>query len=615
MVESPVDLGYPADATLVDTSDVASVPAAFQRTVRRFGAAVAYRTLDDSVRLTWEQVAEQVARWAHALAATGVTAGDTAAIMMTNRPEHLIIDLGAVHLGAACTSIYNSMPPADVAYVLADAGARVVVTEARFADQVRTAVTEHGLRIELLVVLDDPDPAPLTGVEVLTHEQFLARRPPADFHFDAAWRSVRREDVCQIIYTSGTTQRPKGVELSHRSALQSADVYRVVAPLTPGRRLLSAFPLAHVAERVLTYFVPVLQGHCVTFCPDIRKLGAYYLAVRPAYVFLTPRSLERFRSAIEVAIASESDAHRRKAMRHAIDLGTLVVTAEQTGRDPDPEVLEAWQATAALRAEMLAVVGMDGVEYAGVGSAPVSLELMTYFLALGLPAREGYGMTESGAVTALGRLDGPYRVGHCGPPVPNTQIKLAGDGEILVRGPGLMTGYRNHPEQTTEAIDAEGWLHTGDIGAFNELGHLRMVDRKKELIINSNGKNMSPVRIEGAIKNAGSLIGQVLAVGDARPHVSALLTLDPEGLEVHRRRHRIDPATPADVLAEDPTLRAEIQAQIDRANAHLSAVEKVRAWVLLTEEWVPGVELTPTMKLKRRVITAKHADTIEELYR
>jgi len=195
------------------------------------------------------------------------------------------------------------------------------------------------------------------------------------------------------------------------------------------------------------------------------------------------------------------------------------------------------------------------------------------------------------------------------------EIKLAEDGEILVRGNGLMTGYRNNPEESSQAIDADGWLHSGDIGALNEFGQLRMVDRKKELIINANGKNMSPVKIESKVKNAGTLVGQIIAVGDSKPYVSALIQLDPEGMEVYRQQHGIACDVPLEVLAKDPDLRAALQAQIDRANADLADVEQIRDWVLVTDEWVPGGdELTPTMKLKRRAIVTKYAGPIDDIY-
>lgn len=615
MPESSIELGYPANAEVASIEGVPSVPAAFQATVRRFPDAVAYRTVDDSTRLTWSEVAEQVERWSHALSVAGVSHGGTVAMMMVNRPEHLIVDLGAIHLGGVATSIYNTMPPSELAYVVGDAGARVLVTQARFLAKVRDAVVDHGLGLETVVVFDADAPPAIPGVDVFPVHAFLDRGGESALDFQTAWQAVQREDLCHVIYTSGTTGRPKGVELSHRSALSGAEVYRIVAPVAPGRRLLSAFPLAHAAERAVTYYIPVAQGHCVTFCDDIRKLSDYYLAVRPAYVFLTPRSLERFRVMIERNVALEPDAAKRSEMERAISVGVEVFIAEQNGRAVSPELRQEWEDSAAIRREILATVGLDGVEYAGCGSAPLSLELMTFFLGVGLPAREGWGMTESGATTAIGRLNEPYHVGYAGSASPGMEIKIAEDGEILVRGTGLMSGYRNDPAETARVIDADGWLHSGDIGALNEFGQLKMIDRKKELIINANGKNMSPVKIESKVQNAGNLVGQVIAIGDSRPYVSALVRLDPEGLEVFRHEHNIPADTPLEVLAKGPDLNAAIQAQIDRANWELADVEKIRHWKLLTEDWIPGGdELTPTMKLKRRAITTKYADVIDELY-
>jgi long-subunit acyl-CoA synthetase (AMP-forming) len=617
MPETSLQLGYPAAETqTVGIAGIASIPEAFQATVRRFPDAIAYRTLDDSVRLTWAGVAEQVARWATALSGAGVGPGGTVAIMMVNRPEQLIVDLAAIHLGAAATSVYNTMPPGELAYVLDDSGARVLVTESAFLDRIGLAVLEHGLELDRLVILDAATAPALTGVQVAIADDFLMLEPAPGFEFSSAWQAVTLEDICHVIYTSGTTGPPKGVELSHRSALWGTEVFRIAAPVAPGRRLLSAFPLAHAAERAITYYIPVVQGHCVTFCPDIRQLSAYYLAVRPAYVFMTPRSLERFKAVIERNIALEVDSGRRAAMQRAITVGAEVFSAEQERRAVTRELREEWEATADVRREILAMIGLDQVEYAGIGSAPVSLELMSFFSGLGMPCREGWGMTETGATTAIGRLEEPYRVGYCGSASPGMEVKVADDGEILVRGEGLMTGYRNKPAETEAIMDADGWLRTGDIGAINELGQLKMVDRKKELIITTNGKNMSPVKIESKVKNAGDLVGQIVAVGDSKPHIGALLQLDPEGLEVYRARNGIAADVPVEVLAKDEDLLSAVQAQIDRANADLADVEQIRDWAIITDDWIPGGdELTPTMKLKRRVIVRKYADAIDELYR
>lgn len=615
MPESSVELGYPAGHAVGGVEGVASVPDALQRTARRFPDGVAFRTVEDRIRLTWSQVVACVERWAAALSGVGVRHGETGAIMMVNCPQHLIVDLAITHLGAAATSIYLTMPPEELAYVVTDAGAKVLVTQSRFLPQVHEAVVTHGLQLETVVVLDAGDPEAIPGVAVFSDAAFLEHAPATGFDFAASWQAVEREDICQVIYTSGTTGRPKGVELSHRSALAGAEVYRLVAPMEPGRRLLSAFPLAHAAERCNTYYLPVVQGHAVTFCPDIRELSDYYVKVHPAVAFMTPRSMERFKATIEQNVEREPDERERERMRRAIRLGIDSFTAEQNGQEISEQVRREWHDTMEVRKRLLATVGLDAFEYAGVGSAPLTLELMAFFIGLGVPAREGYGLTESGATTALGRLDQPYRLGYAGPASPGMEIKIADDGEILVRGNGLMTRYRNNPEATAAAIDADGWLHSGDIGALNELGQLRMIDRKKELIINSNGKNMSPVKIESKVKLAGSFIGQVMAVGDARPYVTALILLDPEAVDGFRRRHGIPDGTPLHALTDDLRLHHEIQAQIDRANAELADVERIRDWMLVPDEWAPGgEELTPTMKLKRRAIINKYAEQIDGLY-
>lgn len=614
MDDTEFDLGYPSGLDPVDANVLASIPASFQATASRFPDAVALRSVDDQVRTTWAQMADDVRRISGALAALGVVRGDTVALMMANRPEHEVVDLAALHLGATTTTIYSTLPVNDIHYVLTDAGCRVLVLEAAHLPAVTAAVRDYGLRLDHLVVLGgiaEPSNIPL---QAITYEEFRSSCPPDGFDFERCWRSVDRSDLALVIYTSGTTGTPKGVELTHGNLLFTMHGWTCVMPMGPGSRLVSVFPFAHVAERMGTYYMAVLQGHCVTFCPDIRDLDDYYLLVRPHYLFLTPRSLERFRARIERHIALESDDAEKGRQRRAVDVGIELIRHQQAN-DPVSEVLaREWRELGPTREFLLRLVGLDDVQYAGVGSAPVPADLMVYFLGLELPIFEGWGLTETGAAAARGRR-GQVRVGWIGPAMPGVELRLAVDGEILVRSGGVMAGYRNKPEQTREFLDVDGWLHTGDIGEFSPDGFLRVIDRKNSIIINANGKNMSPTRIEAKLRNAGCLISQAVVFGDGKDYNVAILTLDPAGAEDFCGRHGLAIDTPRGKLVRDPRLRAEARREVDRGNAGLSEAERVRDWVLLENDWTPGsVELTPTMKVRRGEIGKKYADLVAALY-
>ncbi|WP_327241883.1 AMP-dependent synthetase/ligase [Streptomyces sp. NBC_01320] len=615
MNESLQVLGYPEHQPFRRTTDMATLPEAFQRTVNSYPKAVALRTADDSVRLTWREAADQVERLAGSLTNLGMKRGDTIALLLTNRPEHQLMDLAALHLGTASTSVYSTLPPIDLAYNIGDSGSRIVITEPSLEAGLREAVTSHGLALDHVIVLDRDEVEALDGVEVHTYAELLDLPAPAGFDFERSWRAVSADDVATVIYTSGTTDLPKGVELQHSAVLHTVDTYHEAAPLETGRRLLSGMPMAHIGERIISYYLAVTQGHCVTFCPDLRQLNSMYLRVRPAMIFLVPRSLERFRSLIEAHIETQPDADRRKRLHRAGELGQQLTTANQEGTPLPDEKQREWEDLAEERSELLSVVGLDGVEYAVVGGAYVDINLLLYFLGLGLPIREGYGSTECCALATPGRLSDEYRIGYAGPVATGMELRIAEDGEILVRGPRLMRGYRNKPEATKKAIDADGWLHTGDIGVLNELGQLRMVDRKKDLIINTNGKNISPVRIESRVVLAGSLIGTAVATGDSREFVSALLVANPEGVASYRREHPELSEFSDDQLGEDPGFRAAVQEQVDAANRDLSAVEQIKAWTLIMRPWGwGGDEITASNKLKRRAVLAKYESTIDAMY-
>jgi long-chain acyl-CoA synthetase len=568
---------------------------AFQVTAEEWSESPALRFKDSDYEASWADYAEAVRKRAAGLTKLGVKRGDTVGFMLVNRPALHLTDAAAMHLGATCFSVYNTSSPEQVEYVVRDAANRVIVTEQAFLETV-LAARDQVETLEHVVIVDGEAPEGTISIEELE-----AMGEP-DFDFEAAWRAVEPEDVLCLIYTSGTTGPPKGVQLTHANMVAVWRACDQVQPTTPGGRMISYLPSAHIADRWAGIYAQMLYGSCVYCCPDPRQMVAYSIEVKPTVWGGVPRIWEKLKAAIEIGIAAESDEAKREATVAAIELGRRRARAQMDGGVP-AELEAEWQrADEQVLSTIRAMLGLDQVESFVVGAAPTPPEVLEFFLALGIEIRETWGMSETTAITTL-NPPGGVRIGTVGPPIPDTEVKLAEDGEVMVRGPQVMAGYRNMPEKTAEALSEDGWLLTGDIGEFDEAGYLRIVDRKKELIINAAGKNMSPANIEAKLKAASTLIAHAVAIGDNRPYNVALIALDPESLAARG------------VAADDPAVAAEIAQAVEAANARLSRVEQIKRYELLSAEWAPGgEELTPTMKLKRRPIERKYEAEIEALY-
>ncbi|MGV9673686.1 AMP-dependent synthetase/ligase [Nocardia sp. NPDC003482] len=583
---------------------------AFQRTVARRPDLVALRTRDDSVRITWREYGNRVRAIAIGLAAHGVRRGDTVALMLTNRPEFHLCDTAVLHVGATPFSVYNTNPVELLAYQFGNARPRVVICEKRFAAQVLAAVDEaaaRGYRVERVVCVDD---APAGTVPLA---QIEAADAPG-FDFESAWRAVDPDDVLTIVYTSGTTGPPKGVELTHTNFIENARIIDEFGGGGPDDRVVSYLPDAHAANRWFAHYLGLLEGGQITTVPEFSQVAEALVEVRPTVFLGVPRIWVKVRAALEERLAAEPNPLRRRLIRWALATGRARARALSDGRRPGP-IDRARHAVAdrfvlsAIRARL----GLDQVRVAVTGSAPIPRDTHEFLLGLGLPLCEGYGMTECTAGATVTR-PARIKIGTVGTPLPGAEVRIAADGEVLVRGPMVMRGYRGDPEKTAAAIDSEGWLHTGDIGELDEEGFLRIVDRKKELIINAAGKNMSPTNIENTVLEHTPLAGTVAVIGEGRPYNTALICLDPDLAAAFAERHDL-PARDIAALASNPLVRSAIEEGVAAANARLSRVEQVRAFAVLPEVWAPGGEcLTATGKLRRKPIAAAYADTIESLY-
>ncbi|GMU78952.1 MAG: fatty-acid--CoA ligase [Acidimicrobiia bacterium] len=556
--------GAPAAALAAET-----VCEAFQITASsQPPSAPALRAFGADRAVTWGGYAQRVRAIAGGLHEIGMRSGDTLATMLVNRPEFNLVDTATMHLGVASFSIYNTLPTEQIAYQLENSGARVVVTEPQFLDRV-LAARAPSVRAVVLVEGAHEDAITLAGLEAAE---------PADFDFDATWRGVRSDDILALIYTSGTTGPPKGVELTHANVQATSRGFASRVPPTVGGRVLSFLPAAHVAERFTTHYLPSIGlGATITTIASLADLPLALREVRPTVLMAVARVLEKLRAG----------------------LGTAGIT--------DPATLDD-----ASRQRALAIIGFDELQWIATGGGPISPDLVRFFTDLGITTFEVWGMSETTGIACTPPWT-DIRVGTAGPALPDAELALADDGELLVRGPQVMRGYRNDPERTAEAFDADGWLRTGDIATIDGDGYVKIIDRKKEIIINSAGKNMSPANIEHHLKAASPLIGQAVCIGDGRLYNVALLVLDPDVAGKWAAERGRDAALPS--LADDDELIRTIAAAVEAANAHLARVEQIKKFEVLPEEWLPaGDELTPTSKLKRRAISEKYAAVIERLY-
>jgi long-chain acyl-CoA synthetase len=578
---------------------------AFRITAEDFGDRVAVRTKDDSVSLTWGELRDRVDALAGGLAKLGVGRGDSVALMFSNRPEFHLADLAVMMLGAVPYSIYSTSAPEQIAYVGNDAGSRVAIVEDAFLDVFQAARADLP-DLETVVVLEG------ARGEGTTAWADVEGADPG-FEVDAAWREVGPDDLLTLIYTSGTTGPPKGVELVHRNLLAAVESIEAMIQFPDGAKVISWLPSAHIAERAAHHYLPIVYAMTITCCDNPREVVSYLPLVKPTWFFAVPRIWEKLKAGLEAMLAGQPDEQREPAQA-ALDAAIRKVELEQAG-EPVPEELAA--AVAAADAQMFAglraMLGLDEVVSVNVGAAPTPREVLVFFHAIGIELAELWGMSEtcgSGCCNPPGKV----RIGTVGPPAPGVEITLADDGEVLMRSPVVMRGYRNQPERTAEALDPEGWLHTGDIGEFDDHGYLRIVDRKKELIISAAGKNMSPANIEATMKGASPLIGQVAAIGDGRPYNTALIVLDSDFAPAWAAQNGLE-GVPLEELAADERMRAAIQAGIDAGNARLARVEQVKKFTIVPGDWAPGGdELTPTMKLKRHPIAEKYAAEIDAMY-
>jgi long-chain acyl-CoA synthetase len=592
-----------------------TVPDLFLERVGRSPQAEAFRYPEGGGwrSLTWAATEARVRAIAGGLRALGVTGEQVCAILAATRIEWVLADHGILCAGACTSAIYPSSTAEECAYILADAGAVVA-----FVDTEEQAQKLASRRAELpalrkVVVFEGqatPDGwvIPLADLEAQGRAHDQAH--PGSFEETAA--AVRGTDLATLLYTSGTTGRPKGVELTHGCWVsQSLAVEQSGILDHPDAFQYFWLPLAHSFGKMVGTaqlrlgFATAVDGRIDAIVENLARL-------RPTFVCAVPRVFEKVHARV-LAGVREGGAVKARLFRWALDVGLACRRLERAGRVPGP-VLAA-QRSLADRLVFQKVRGLFGgrLQFFVSGSAPLAREVTEFFDAMGVAILEGYGLTESSAATHCSRL-GARKPGSVGQPFPGVEAQIAPDGEVLVRGPWVMRGYRGLPEQTAEALDAEGWLHTGDVGKIDAEGYLTLTDRKKDLIKTSGGKYVAPAELEGRLKTACPVLSQVLVHGDRRSYCTALVTLDPEAIRKWAAQGGLDERDPA-ALARLPEVEAVVRRCVEKVNATLPRYATVKKFRVLPGEWTEAAgELTASQKLKRRVIEERYRAELDAMY-
>jgi long-chain acyl-CoA synthetase len=588
-------------------------------TAERYGELPAYSDSDGDggwQTITWRRARELALQVASGLIALGLQPGERVAMMLPNCTEHVLADLGAMHAGGVPVTFYATLASEQIAYMAANCSARIAVVDGG-GELARWQPVLDQLPSLRTIIVRDAAASP-SGDMYLSWTELveLGTRRLAEFPGEVAARvaGIGPSDPVTLLYTSGTTGHPKGVIITHESALYEVMAAEVAGTAVKNVRWVSYLPLAHIAERMFTVYLAMSNVGHIHFCHDAAtQLVGTVGAVKPTAFFGVPRVWEKFQAGITALLAADADEAKRAEVARAMDAGLRYVRSCQYGQQTSDELAAEFAAAeeSVLR-PIRELLGMGEVQIAISAAAPLPPDVGDFFAGLGLRILDVYGMTETtGAFT--NNTPAAFKLGTVGRPTPGIEVSIAEDGEILARGPLNTPGYLNLPEQTAELIDADGWLRTGDIGSIDADGFVSVVDRKKELIITSGGENVSPAAVENLLV-AHQLIGQALAYGDRRPYLVALLTLDGTVAPGWARVRGIEAESLAE-LAAHPVVLAAAGEAVQEANSRLARVQQVKYWRLLPVEWTAeSEELTPTLKLKRRVVHAKYADIIDALY-
>jgi len=557
---------------------------------------------------TWREYDDLVRRCARALLAYGIEPQQTIAILGGNRPEWCILCLAAMSIRAIAVGVYQTCSPEQVAYIVHHAESPLILVE----DAAQLAKIEAQRdRLPLLRHVVAMKVTGETTAGATSWDHFLARAEEVGEELaEARFAEIRGDDIASFIYTSGTTGHPKAVMISHSNILETGRIGNALHGIVADDSMVSYLPLAHVAEQMMSIHMPAYVGFAVYYAESAEKLPQNLSEVQPTIFFAVPRVWERYFAAISDRLKKQKKMARRIAA-WAMRTGFEYSEALNHG-EPLPWLLRLRFAIAdrLVLAKVRAGMGLRNLRIAASGAAPITKEILDFFAGLGVRVYEVYGLSETCGPGTWNRA-GRTRLGTVGPPLPEVELRIEEDGEILFRGPNVFRGYFKDASSTAEAIDAEGWLHTGDLGQVDENGCLSITGRKKEIIITSGGKNIAPTPIENALKEL-ELVGDAVVIGDGRRFLTALISLEEEAAARFARRHSLNGEHQ---LHYEPRIVEELRLGIEKVNQRFARVENVRDFRLLPLRLSPeSGELTPTLKVKRRTVAERYADMIEEMY-
>jgi long-chain acyl-CoA synthetase len=599
--------GLQARPQVAAESDSKTIADLLPIAAEKFGPrpAVMFKDEDGNwVTRTFSEVLDTVRNLSLGLMALGVEKGDKVSILANTRPEWSYFDFAALTAGAVVAPIYQTNSPEECRYVLADSDAKVVVVEDEEQMEKIRAVRADCPQLEQVIRMTG------SSDDAISMQDLAARGSELDeADWEQRWRSVTPDDVCTFIYTSGTTGPPKGCVISHGNYRAMLNMINAVHVIDDEELTYLFLPLAH-SFAVLVQFGSFDLGATLAYWErDPMKIAANLVEVRPTYFPSVPRIFEKIYTAA-TARTEAAGALTKTMFNWAIKVGHQVRELERQGREPGP--LLRWQYMLADRQVLSKIRGLFGgrLRLAVSGAAPINPEILRFFEAAGVLVLEGWGMTETSTAATISTPD-DYKIGTIGKPFPGCEVKIADDGEILVRGPNVFQGYYKNPEATKEAL-ADGWLHTGDIGEIDPDGYIKITGRKKDIIITAGGKNITPANLEAEIKQH-PLVSQCVVIGDRRPYLVALVTLDPEEAARYAKQHGL-PEDP-EALASNKQVKADIDAHVEQINQKFARVEQVKKIRILPHDLSQaGGELTPTMKVKRAAVASKYENEIDELY-
>ncbi|MCA9945202.1 MAG: long-chain fatty acid--CoA ligase [Ardenticatenaceae bacterium] len=561
------------------------------------------------VPTSWKEYTNQVRQAARALVALGVDVGQNVTILGFNRPEWVIFDLACMMIGGAPAGIYTTNSPSECKYIVENSESSVILVENESQWDKIQQVREDLACLKHIVLMKGTE---IDDNMTLSWDGFMAKGDSVDeAEVDARMNALQDDQLATLIYTSGTTGPPKGVMLSHRNLASTAKNAQGLIDLVSSDRTISYLPLSHIAEQMFTIHAAITAAYQVYYAEysPQEHLNKNLKEVKPTVFFGVPRIFERFQAGVAAQL-SQATGVKAKIAAWARSVGTKATTLHNRGQSPGG--LLALQYKLAEKLVFSTVkegLGLSEARVLIVSAAPISPDILHYFASLDMPILELYGQSEDCGPTTTNRL-GAIKIGTVGQAWPGSEVKLAPDGEILVKGPNVFLGYFKN-EAATENDLIDGWLHSGDLGQFDEEGYLSIVGRKKEIIITSGGKNIAPKNIEAALKNL-DLVSQAVVIGEQRRFLTALITLDPEAATHFAQQNSLEGKT----LHEHPTLIGHLQKEIDeKVNALFARVEHVRAFRVLPRDFtVEDGELTPTLKIKRRNINKNFSNQIESMY-